>query len=134
MALHPAAAATLSRWHAMVAARDFSSLAELMDPAACFRSPMKYQAYEGADWVVRILQAAMRTFEDFRYEREFESGNADVGLEFAARVGDKQLKGIDLIQFGPDGRIVAFEVMIRPASGLLALGEAMGRALGLPGR
>ncbi len=50
--------------------------------------------------------------------------------EFSARVGDKQLKGIDLIRFDAEGRIVDFEVTIRPLSGLRALGEAMGQRIG----
>jgi hypothetical protein len=44
-------------------------------------------------------------------------------------VGDKQLKGIDLIRFNEQGQIIEFEVMIRPLSGLQALGEEMGRRL-----
>jgi hypothetical protein len=51
-------------------------------------------------------------------------------LEFSARVGDKQLKGIDMIRFDEQGKIVDFEVMVRPLSGLQALGEEMGRRLG----
>ena len=31
-----------------------------------------------------------------------------------------------MIRFGADGKIVEFEVMVRPASGVQALGEAMG--------
>ncbi len=50
-------------------------------------------------------------------------------LEFSARVGERELKGIDMIRFDEAGRIVDFEVMIRPMSGLAALGEEMGRRL-----
>ena len=42
----------------------------------------------------------------------------------------KQLKGIDLIRFDADGRITDFEVMVRPMSGLAALGEEMGKRVG----
>ena len=41
----------------------------------------------------------------------------------------KELKGIDLIQFNEQGQIVDFEVMVRPLSGLQALGEEMGKRL-----
>ncbi|MNY75188.1 hypothetical protein D3C86_2144020 [compost metagenome] len=51
-------------------------------------------------------------------------------LEFSAKVGEKELKGIDLIRFNEQGRIVEFEVMVRPLSGLQALGEQMGQRLG----
>ena len=35
-----------------------------------------------------------------------------------------------MIRFNEQGKIVEFEVMIRPMSGLQALGEEMGRRLG----
>ena len=50
-------------------------------------------------------------------------------LEFSANVGDKQLKGIDMIRFNEDGKIVEFEVMIRSLSGLQALGAQMGQRM-----
>jgi hypothetical protein len=40
-------------------------------------------------------------------------------------VGDKQLQGLDLMRLGDDGLIYEFTVMIRPASGLMALGQAL---------
>ncbi len=53
-------------------------------------------------------------------------------LEFSARVGDRQLKGIDLIRFDRQGKIVEFEVMVRPLSGLQAPGQEMGLGQQLP--
>ena len=50
-------------------------------------------------------------------------------LEFSAKVGDKELKGIDMIRFDEDGRMDEFEVMVRPASGLQALGAEMARRM-----
>jgi len=50
-------------------------------------------------------------------------------LEFSAEVNGKQLKGIDLVRFDEQGRIVDFEVMVRPFNGLQALGEEMGQRL-----
>ncbi|MNR40754.1 hypothetical protein D3C85_1590750 [compost metagenome] len=51
-------------------------------------------------------------------------------LEFSARVDGRELKGIDMIRFDEQGKIVDFEVMVRPMSGLQALGAEMGRRLG----
>ncbi|MEK1913643.1 MAG: nuclear transport factor 2 family protein, partial [Pseudomonas chlororaphis] len=45
------------------------------------------------------------------------------------RVGERQIKGIDLIRFDEAGKIVEFEVMVRPMSGLQALGEEMAHRL-----
>jgi len=128
--LHPAAAATLQRWHQMIAAGDLSRLPELLHPQAVFRSPMAFTSYESAAAVNLILNTVVRVFEDFAYQRELASTDGtDVVLEFSARVGDRQLKGIDMIRFDETGLITDFEVMIRPMSGLQALGEEMGRRL-----
>ena len=128
--LTPTAAKTLQRWHAMLANRDLKALPELLAPDAVFRSPMAHTPYPGAPVVSMILNTVINVFEDFTYHRELATGDGlSVVLEFSARVGDKQLKGIDLIRFNEHGQIIEFEVMIRPLSGLQALGEEMGRRL-----
>ncbi|MCU1779495.1 nuclear transport factor 2 family protein [Pseudomonas sp. 14P_5.3_Bac1] len=130
LTLTPAAAQTLQRWHAMLAGRDLQSLPELLAPDAVFRSPMAHTPYPGASVVSMILNTVITVFEDFKYHRELATADGlSVVLEFSARVGDKQLKGIDLIRFNELGQIVEFEVMVRPLSGLQALGEEMGRRL-----
>jgi hypothetical protein len=40
------------------------------------------------------------------------------------------LKGVDIIRFDEAGRIAEFEVMVRPANALMALGQAMGARIG----
>ncbi|WP_456025365.1 nuclear transport factor 2 family protein [Pseudomonas capeferrum] len=130
LTLTPAAAQTLQRWHAILAGRDLQSLPELLAPDAVFRSPMAHTPYPGAPVVSMILNTVITVFEDFKYHRELATADGlSVVLEFSARVGDKQLKGIDLIRFNELGQIVEFEVMVRPLSGLQALGEEMGRRL-----
>lgn len=124
------AAHTLKRWHTMLATADLKALPELLAPEAVFRSPMAHTPYPGAPVVSMILNTVFTVFEDFQYHRELASADGhSVVLEFSARVGDKQLKGIDLIRFNERGQIIEFEVMVRPLSGLQALGEEMGRRL-----
>lgn len=131
--LSPAAQATLAAWHAMIRARDTAGLPALLAPDAVFRSPVAHKPYAGAAAVAMILQTAERVFSNFTYHRSLVSEDGQsVVLEFSADVGDKALKGIDMIRFGADGKIIEFEVMVRPATGLAALGEAM--AKGLAGR
>ena len=124
------AAHTLKRWHTMLATADLKALPELLAPEAVFRSPMAHTPYPGAPVVSMILNTVFTVFEDFQYHRELASADGhSVVLEFSARVGDKQLKGIDLIRFNEQGQIIEFEVMVRPLSGLQALGGEMGRRL-----
>lgn len=130
LVLKAGAAASLQAWHRMIAERDLSRLPALLHPQAVFRSPMAHKPYEGAAAVNLILNTVLKVFEDFRYHRELASAQGtDVVLEFSARVGERELKGIDMIRFDEAGKIVEFEVLIRPMSGLQALGDEMKRRL-----
>jgi hypothetical protein len=92
---------------------------------------MAHTPYPGAPVVSMILNTVFEVFEDFTYHRELATADGlNVVLEFSATVNGKQLKGIDMIRFNEQGKIVDFEVMVRPMSGLQALGEEMGRRLG----
>ena len=127
----PAVAATLAAWHRMIASGDLAGLAALLHPDAVFRSPMAFKPYPGAATAALILNTVFGVFEGFAYHRELATDDGlSAVLEFSAEVNGKQLKGIDLIRFDADGRITDFEVMVRPMSGLAALGEEMGRRVG----
>lgn len=130
LALQPRAAAALAQWHGLLQQADLSTLPVLLHPQAVFRSPMAFKPYAGAPMVALILNTVSKVFVDFAYHRELVSADGlSVVLEFSAKVGDRELKGIDMIRFDEAGKIVEFEVMIRPMSGLQALGEEMGRRL-----
>jgi 2,4-dienoyl-CoA reductase (NADPH2) len=114
----------------MVASGDLGKLGSLLHPKVVFHSPMAHTPYPSAMVVGLILTTVAKVFQDFIYQRAFVSGDGlCVTLEFSASVNDKKLKGVDLIRFDAEGRIVEFEVMARPLSGLQALGEEMGKRL-----
>jgi hypothetical protein len=128
--LNAKAAVSLAAWHDMVARSDMSGLGDIVHPDATFRSPMAFKPYHSAQAVTLIISTVMNVFEDFAYHRELVSEDGlSVVLEFSARVGERSLKGIDLIAFDVDGKIVDFEVMVRPLNGLQALGAEMGARL-----
>ena len=137
LAVQSAVAAALDKWHAMIAAGDLRALPALLHPQVVFRSPMAFKPYLGAPLVSLILGTVVKVFEDFHYHRQLVSADGlDVVLEFAAKVAGRELKGIDMIRFDAQGKIVEFEVMIRPMSGLQVLGDEMARRLAplLPGQ
>jgi hypothetical protein len=111
-------------FRAAAEAKDFGVADELFAEDATFRSPVVYKPYEGRDQIKVLLSAVVQVFEDFRYVEQVETGDAAV-LMFEARVGDKQLQGVDMLKFGPDDRITEMTVMVRPMSGVHALAEAM---------
>ena len=117
----------LEKWHQMIKTGDMSSLNELLADDVVFRSPVAYKPYEGKHVVFFILTNVIQVFQDFTYHREFYTEDGEnVVLEFSANVSGKSLKGIDKIRFNEQGKIIDFEVMIRPMSGLAALAEQMG--------
>ncbi len=120
----------LTKWHRFVSekGKDTQALAEALADDVLFRSPVLWKPKEGKATAMLYLSSAVRVLEDFTYQRQFVGDNAVV-LEFSARVGSLSVKGVDIIQFNAAGQIVDFEVMVRPANGLQALGAAMAQQL-----
>jgi hypothetical protein len=108
--------------------KDFSAIDDLFTEDVVFRSPVVFKEYEGRDAVAMLLGAVAQVFEDFRYTDQLETGDS-AALMFSARVGERELDGIDYMQFDSDGRINRMAVYIRPMSGVNALAEGMQRKL-----
>jgi hypothetical protein len=119
---------TLARWHEFVATQNTQILEEILDENVKFHSPFVWKPKDGKAMTIRILTTVVQVFEDFRYVREIIN-DENCALEFEAKVGELTLRGVDLIQIGADGKIIDFEVMVRPANALQALGMEMGRRL-----
>jgi len=104
-----------------------AALAALADDVV-FHSPAVFKEYRGKETVSALLRLVSETFEDFRYTDELGGDGDDPvhALIFRARVGERELEGLDLMRIGPDGLIADFTVMIRPLSGLIALAQALG--------
>jgi hypothetical protein len=107
---------------------DVEAAVALLHDDVEFRSPAVHRPYRGKADVAVILRHAAATFEDFRYVDEVSAGDRQV-LFFRARVGDREIEGIDSLTFDASGRIRQLVVMLRPLSGLIAMAEAMGRRL-----
>jgi hypothetical protein len=109
-----------------IEAGEIDRVLELCSPEVVFNSPVVFRPYHGRETLGVILNAVIRVFEDFRYEREIGAeGASDHALLFRTRVGDRELHGCDFLHTGEDGLIDEFTVMVRPRSAMLALAEAM---------
>jgi uncharacterized protein len=115
-------------FHDAVVAGDWDRAVDRLHRDVVFHSPAVHAPYEGRLATATVLRAVARVFEDFRYIDVFDEGDRAV-LVFEARVGDRDLQGIDLLRFDEDGMIVDFTVMVRPLSGLTAVVEGMRAAL-----
>jgi hypothetical protein len=129
-ALAPLPQQTLVGWHRFVATGKADVLAPLLAEAIVFRSPFVQSPIPGRAATVLVLTTVVQIFENFRYHRTFFAGPHDAALEFSAKIGQWQLKGIDLIQFNAAGEMTEFEVLIRPIKALQALGDEMGNRIG----
>ena len=116
------------RFRAGVEARDMDAALAALSPDVVLHSPAVFHEYRGIEAVSGLLRLVAETFEDFRYTDELAGGGEDPvhGLVFRARVGDRELEGIDLLRIGRDGLVADLTVMVRPASGLMALAQALG--------
>lgn len=121
---------TLSLWHQFIETQNAAILEEILATDVKFHSPFVWKPKDGKTIAIVILTTATTVFEDFRYVREILDGQ-NFALEFEARIGELTLRGVDLIQLDDDGKIIDFEVMIRPANALQSLGMEMGKRLQL---
>lgn len=118
----------LSKWHAFVKIQDETLLDELLHENVQFHSPFVWKPKDGKAITTAILTTVTKVLQEFRYVREI-LGEKDCALEFEAKIGELTLRGVDLIKFDDGGKIIDFEVMVRPANALQALGLEMGKRL-----
>jgi hypothetical protein len=120
------ALAAPAAFRAAVLAQDLDAALATLSPDVVFHSPAVFHEYRGSETVGGLLRIVAETFEDFRYTDELAGAGDAHALIFRARVGERDLEGMDLLRLGPDGLIADFTVMIRPLSGLVALAQALG--------
>jgi hypothetical protein len=107
---------------------DLDGMVATLADDVVLHSPVSFKPFEGREAVAQLFEILVRTFEDFRYTDDLP-GEAVHAMIFRARIGDREVEGLDLIRPGPDGRIVDFTVMVRPLTGVVALAEAVGPQL-----
>jgi len=115
-------------FRAAVEAQDRDGMVAALAPEVVFHSPITFRPFEGREAVSTLFGVLLETFEDFRYTDEVD-GDGVKALVFEARVGDRQVQGLDLLRFDADGLIADFTVMVRPLTAAMALAEAVGKGL-----
>ncbi len=119
---------TYQIWHDFIETPNAENLQTILHDDVKFHSPFVWKPKHGKAMTTAILLTVTEIFVDFRYVREI-TNDSHWALEFEAKIGEFNLRGVDLIELDGDGKIVDFEVMIRPANALQALGAEMGRQL-----
>lgn len=111
-------------------AKDLDLLAETLRDDVELHSPILFRGFEGRDVVTQVLTHVAATLEDLAYVDELHEGDT-VALRFKARVGDRELEGIDFLELDEDGRVAVLTVFMRPMSALTAFNERMAERLGV---
>jgi len=115
-------------FRAAAESKDFEAGRHLFTEDVTFRSPFVHKPYEGIDALSFLLGNVVQVFENFRYISHIETGDTAV-LVFEAEVNGRQLQGVDILKFDENGKISEMSVMVRPMTGLAAVGEEMGRRI-----
>jgi hypothetical protein len=111
-------------------AKDLDLLAETLREDVELHSPILFRGFEGREIVSQVLTHVAATLEDLTYVNELTEGDT-VALRFKARVGDRELEGIDFLELDEDGRVAVLTVFMRPMSALTAFNEQMMQRLGV---
>jgi len=119
----------VAAWHAIAKSRDPAGLADLLADDVVFRSPAVHTPQEGKELTTSYLAAAVVVLgPTLTYRRQWYDDSSAV-LEFEAELDGLTVHGVDMLQWGDDGRLTEFAVMVRPYKGLNKLIELMAAEL-----
>ena len=110
--------------------KDLEAMTDVLREDVVLHSPILFRGFEGREIVLGVLTHVVATLEDFRYTDELAEGDT-VALRFKARVGDRELEGIDFLELDADGKVAELTVFMRPMSALKAFNEQMATRLGV---
>ena len=122
------AVSAAAEFRAAVERRDIDGAVAMLASDVVFHSPVTFHPFRGSEPVSRLLGIVFELFEDFIYVAELDGAGIH-GLLFRARVGDREIEGIDLITENGAGLIADFTVMLRPMSATIAFAQQVGPRL-----
>jgi hypothetical protein len=111
-------------------AKDLGAMTAALREDVVLHSPILFRGFEGREIVAQVLTHVAATLEDFAYTDELAEDGVVV-LRFKARVGDRELEGIDFLELDGEGRVAELTVFMRPMSALTAFNEQMAARLGV---
>lgn len=105
-------------------AKDLELMTEALREDVVLHSPILFRGFEGRETVVAVLTQVIQVLEDFKYVDELAEDNTVV-LRFKAKVGDRELEGIDFLELDDEGKVAELTVFMRPMSALTRFNEQM---------
>lgn len=114
-----------STFRAAVESKDFERVLNAMAPDVQFRSPAVFTPFEGRESVGALLRIVADVLgPELVYQWQVREGDREV-LCFTSRVGNRDIEGVDLLRYDDDGLVSELVVMMRPASALIAIRDAV---------
>jgi hypothetical protein len=110
--------------------KDVDLMMETLREDVVLHSPILFRGFEGRDMVGQVLAHVAATLEDLTYVDEL-AGENTVSLRFKAKVGDRELEGIDFLELDADGKVAELTVFMRPLSAITTFNEQMKLRLGV---
>ncbi len=118
-----------SAFRAAVESKDFGRVEAVLAPDVHFRSPAVFAPYEGRESVASLLRVVGTVLTpELVYQWQVQQGDREV-LCFTSRVGDREVEGVDLLRYDEAGLVAELVVMMRPASALMAVRDAVAAGL-----
>jgi SnoaL-like protein len=105
-------------------AGDLGLLSAALREDVVLHSPILFRGFEGREVVSTVLRHVAATLEDLTYTDELNDGKT-AALRFKARVGDREVEGIDFLELDEEGKIAELTVFMRPLSAINAFNERM---------
>ena len=118
-----------SPFRAAVEGKDFGCVLATLSSDVQFRSPAVFAPYEGRQSVGALLRVVGDVLApELVYQWQVREGDREV-LCFTSRVGDREVEGVDLLRYDNSGLVAELVVMLRPASALVAVRDAVAAGL-----
>jgi len=118
-----------SPFRTAVESKDFGRVLATLSPDVHFRSPAVFAPYEGRESVGALLRVVGDVLvPELVYQWQVREGDREV-LCFTSRVGDREVEGVDLLRYDEAGLVAELVVMLRPASALVAVRDAVAAGL-----
>jgi hypothetical protein len=108
--------------------KDAELMTETLREDVVLHSPILFRGFEGREMVGQVLTHVAATLEGLTYTDELAAENT-VCLRFKAKVGDRELEGIDFLELDDDGKVTELTVFMRPLSAITAFNEQMKQRL-----
>jgi hypothetical protein len=111
-------------WITYTEKHDSSLLSKLLADDVVFHSPVVFTPQLGKNITFLYLTAATQILKEFRYSQTIRDGG-QWALRFEGQIGDIKVIGFDIITLNDEGKIINFEVLVRPAKAVIAIQQAM---------